>query len=101
MQCGAVSVDQGTLSGQCDGNVGDSCSISCDTNYLLHFDGTLVSGKTFLARQCLSAGAWDDVMPQCQPSCGDTIALAHATATCTGDTTPGGDPCIAISDSGY
>ena len=43
--CGNLTLDDGSASGRCDGNVGDSCSLSCDANFLLHVDGAVIAGS--------------------------------------------------------
>eukprot|EP01044_Picomonas_judraskeda_P012549 COSAG03_NODE_1807_length_3485_cov_12.861488_1_plen_755_part_10 len=107
--CGNLTLDDGSASGRCDGNVGDSCSLSCDANFLLHVDGAVIAGS-FVTRTCNPDGTWTGAMPSClRPDCGATVAVAYSTAsvdstrsaTCSGDTLYGGDSCPISCDTGF
>ena len=107
--CGILTLDDGSASGRCDGNVGDSCSLSCDANFLLHVDGAVIAGS-FVTRTCNPDGTWTGTMPVClRPDCGATVAVAYSTvavdstrtATCSDNTLYNGDSCVVSCDDGY
>ena len=108
--CGVLTLDDGSASGQCDGNVGDSCSLSCNANFLLHSATGTLLGVSFATRICSSDGTWTGEMPQCvRPDCGSSAMVAHSTSsddsirlvTCDGDTMYGGNDCVVSCEEGF
>jgi len=97
--CGALVLDNGSTSGQCGGDVGDSCTmLGCDAGYLPS-DASLVN----TARECQTDGTWSGTALLCVGiPCTTNTAIAHSDRTASNPCDTGtGDSCSFTCDAGF
>jgi hypothetical protein len=97
MSCGALTLADGSTSGQCDGAVGDSCvMVSCDAGYSLsHAAGT--------ARECQYDGTWSgDVVFCAGIPCTVNTVIANSDRTVSNPCVTGtSSNCVFTCDAGF
>ena len=97
MSCGALTLQNGLTSGQCEGNVGDSCvMVSCEVGYSLsHMTGT--------ARECLVNGSWSGVAVACAGvPCTVNVVIANSDRTAENPCVTGtGSICTFVCHVGF
>eukprot|EP01043_Picozoa_sp_COSAG02_P054891 COSAG02_NODE_6286_length_3675_cov_2.106264_2_plen_598_part_00 len=97
--CGSLVLEHGSVSGQCSGNVGDSCTmLGCDAGYQPS-DGSLVNA----ARECQTDGSWSGSELLCIGiPCWVNTEIANSDRTSDNPcVTRTGDDCDFVCDPGF